>query len=44
MSFETFKLNRSDWWLVSVDAGAEAHYSEIYVYLYCLEVGIVAEE
>jgi len=44
MAFKTFKLNRSDWWLVSVDAGAEAHYSEIYVYLYCLEVGMVAEE
>jgi len=44
MAFETFKLNRSDWWLVSVDAGAEAHYSEIYVYLYCLEVGVVVEK
>lgn len=44
MAFESFKLNRSDWWLVSVDAGAEAHYSEIYVYFYCLEVGIVADE
>ena len=43
MAFKTFKLNRSDWWLVSVDAGAEAHYSEIYVYFYCLEVGMVAE-
>ena len=44
MAFETFKLNRSDWWLVSVDAGAEAHYSEIYVYFYRLEVGIIAEK
>ena len=44
MAFKTFKLNRSEWWLVSVDAGAEAHYSEIYVYLYCLEVGVVAKE
>jgi len=44
IAFESFKLNRSDWWLVSVDAGAEAHYSEIYVHLYRLEVGIVASE
>gem|GEM_PF-3972697 len=43
MAFKTFGLNRSEWWLVSVDAGAEAHYAEIYVHLYMLEVGIVAE-
>jgi len=43
LAFKSFKLERSGWWLVSVDAGAEAHYSEIVVNLYMLEVGRVAE-
>jgi len=41
MAFKQFKLNREDWWLISVDAGAEAHYSELAVYIYELEVGLV---
>ncbi len=43
MAFKQFKLNREDWWLVSVDAGAEAHYSKLVVYLYELEVGLIEE-
>ncbi|MCX8171429.1 MAG: hypothetical protein N3E47_05600 [Candidatus Bathyarchaeota archaeon] len=42
-AFKTYGLNRSEWWLVSVDAGAEAHYSEIIVYINILEVGRIAE-
>lgn len=42
-AFKAFSLNRSEWWLVSVDAGAEAHFSEIIVYLYELEIGKVKE-
>ena len=41
MAFKQFKLNREDWWLIGVDAGAEAHYSELAVYIYELEVGLV---
>jgi len=41
MAFKQFKLNREDWWLISVDAGAEAHYSELAVYIYELEVGLI---
>ena len=44
IAFKTFKLNISEWRLVSVDAAAEAHYSEIYFYLYHLEVSVLAEE
>jgi len=41
MAFKQFKLNREDWWLIGVDAGAEAHYSELAVYIYELEVGLI---
>ena len=43
MAFKEFGLDRREWWLISVDAGAEAHYSEIVVYLYELEVGYLEE-
>lgn len=41
MAFNSFGLDRSEWWLVSVDAGAEAYFSEVTVYIYMLEVGRV---
>jgi len=41
MAFKQFKLNREDWWMIGVDAGAEAHHSELAVYIYELEVGLV---
>ncbi len=43
VAIEMFKLNMSKRPLISVGAGAEAHYPEIYVHLYSLEVRVVAE-